>query len=131
MSETDDRRSLRTLLSDLVHELTTLFRKESELLRAEISEKVTQIEVGIGAAAAGVICLLAAFLILLQALVVAIANLGLDPAWASLIVGVVVALIGVLLLRKGSSNMSSAKLMPSRTAAQVEKDARLAREQVR
>ena len=128
---TDDPRSLRTLLSDLVHEVTSLFRKEGELLRAEVSEKVTQIETGIGSAAAGVICLLGAFLVLLQALVVAITNLGLDAAWASLIVGVLVAIIGVILLKSGASKMSSTNLMPRRTAHQVEKDAHLAKEQTR
>ena len=132
MSEaTDDPRSLRTLLSDLVNELTTLFRKEGELLRAEISEKVTQIETGVGSAVAGVICLFGAFLVLLQAIVVAITNLGLDAAWASLIVGVVVAIIGGILLKAGASSMSSKNLMPKRTVHQVEKDAHLAREQSR
>lgn len=128
---TDDPRSLRTLLSDLVNELTSLFRKEGELLRAEVSEKVTRIEMGIGSAIAGVICLFGAFLVLLQAIVVAVANLGLGAGWASLLVGIVVAIIGVVLLKSASASMSSKNLMPSRTVHQVEKDAHLAREQAR
>ena len=78
---------------------------------------------------AGAICLLAALMVLLQAVVIGLTNAGLNPGWASLIVGVVVALVGIVLLKKGASDMSN--LTPERTANQVAKDANLVKEQVR
>ena len=41
MQQTDDR-SLKELLGDLTQNVTTLFRKEIELARAETSEKCTK-----------------------------------------------------------------------------------------
>ena len=141
VSVTHDTRSVPQLLSDLARELTTLFRKEGQLIRAELSEKTSQLAVGLGEAAAGAICLLVSLNVLAAALVVAIARIGAeqaDPAiqdtgigvgWASLIVGVLLAAIGAFLLKKGASNMSN--LTPERTVNQVSQDANLVKEQVR
>lgn len=136
-----DPRSVPQLLSDLARELTTLFRKEGQLIRAELSEKSSQLAVGVGEAAAGAICLLVALNVLAAALVVAIARIGADagdPAiqdsgigmgWASLIVGILLAAIGAFLVKRGTSNMSN--LTPERTVNQVSQDATLVKEQVR
>lgn len=145
MSQTDPRpadpRSVPQLLSDLARELTTLFKKEGQLIRAELSEKATKLGVGIGSAAAGAIVLLVALNVLAAALVVAIARIGADAAdpaiqndgigvgWASLIVGVILAIIGAVLVRKGTSDMTD--LTPERTVNQVSQDANLVKEQVR
>jgi hypothetical protein len=136
-----DPRSVPQLLSDLARELTTLFKKEGQLIRAELSEKANKLQVGIGSAAAGAIMLLVALNVLAGALVVAIARIGADTAdpaiqnsgigigWASLIVGVVLAAIGAFLVRKGVSDMSD--LTPERTVNQVSQDANFVKEQVR
>jgi hypothetical protein len=141
MSQTVDPRSVPQLLSDLARELTTLFRKEGQLIRAELSEKTSQLMVGAGEAAAGAICLLVSLNVLAGALVVAIARIGSDPAdpaiqdtgiglgWASLIVGVLLAIIGAILVKRGTSNMSN--LTPERSVNQVTQDATLVKEQVR
>jgi hypothetical protein len=141
MSQTADPRSVPQLLSDLARELSTLFRKEGQLIRAELSEKTSQLTVGLGEAAAGAICLLVSLNVLAGALVVAIARIGADQAdpaiqdsgigigWASLIVGVLLAIIGALLLKRGADNMSN--LTPERTVNQVSRDANLVKEQVR
>lgn len=141
MVQTTDPRSVPQLLSDLARELTTLFRKEGQLIRAELSEKTSQLTVGVGEAAAGAICLLVSLNVLAAALVVAIARIGAEPAdpaiqdtgigvgWASLIVGVILAVIGAILLKRGASNMSN--LTPERTVNQVTQDANLVKEQVR
>jgi hypothetical protein len=99
--------------------------------------------VGLGEAAAGAICLLVSLNVLAAALVVAIARIGAEPAaadaaiqdtgigvgWASLIVGVLLAIIGAILVKRGTSNMSN--LTPERTVNQVSQDATLVKEQVR
>ena len=80
---------------------------------------------------AGAICLLAALMVLLQALVIALAETGLGGGWASLIVGVVVAVLGVILVRNGTAGLDPGELEPERTRRQLEADARTLKEQVK
>ena len=54
MQQSDDR-SLKELLGDLTHSVTTLFRKEIELARADISEKFSEAGVAVGSLAGGAI----------------------------------------------------------------------------
>jgi len=130
MNQTVDPRSFPQLLSDLARELTTLFRKEGQLIRAEMSEKLSQLLVGAGSAAAGAICLLVSLNVLAGALVIALAHL-VGAGWSALIVGVVFAAIGALLLKKGAADLNPANLTPERTVNQVAQDANLVKEQVR
>lgn len=132
MSMSTDPRSVPTLISDLAQQVTTLMQTEVRLLRAEMSEKLGQLGSGAAEVAAGAICLLAALLVLLQALVVGVAQIGdMGVGWASLIVGVVIAVIGALLVKAGSSNLSPSNLAPERTQEQLKRDAQVAKEQVR
>ena len=137
---TGDARSVPQLLSDLARDLTTLFRKEGQLIRSEMSDKITQVEVGAGSLVAGAICMLVALLTLTAALVAALSRIGaeqgvegsgLGVGWASLIVGVIIAGIGAFLLKKGADDMKATNLTPNRTAHQLSKDADLVKEQVR
>jgi len=128
MMQTDDR-SLKELLSDLTTSLTTLVRKEIQLARAETSEKVTQSMVALGAIAAGGILALGALIVLLQALVIAIAELGVPPALASLIVGLVVAVIAYVLIHKGTNDLKATNLAPGRTLDSLRRDAQVVKEQ--
>lgn len=125
----DDTRSIPQLLGDLTGDLTGLVRKESELVRAEFSEKLGVLGKAAGEMAAGAICLLAALLILLQAVVIGLSKI-MGAGWASLLVGSAVAILGIVLVRAGAKAASPSGLAPDRTIAQVKKDARLAKEQV-
>jgi Co/Zn/Cd efflux system component len=129
MMQTDDR-SLKELLSDLTNSLTTLVRKEIELARAETSEKITHSMVALGAIAAGAILALGALIVLLQALVIAIAEMGVPPALASLIVGLVVAVIAYVLIHKGTNDLKATNLAPARTMDSLRRDAQVVKEQV-
>jgi hypothetical protein len=129
MMHTDDR-SLKDLLVDLSNSITTLFRKEIQLARAETSEKVTQIGVALGSIAGGAILAVAALIVLLQALVIGIAEAGVPAGWASLIVGVIVAVIAYVLIHKGTSDLKASNLAPSRTVDSLKRDAQVAKEQV-
>ncbi len=128
MQQTDDR-SLKELFSDLTQSVTTLFRKEIELARAEISEKMSQAGVAAGALAAGGILALAALIVLLQALVIALAELGLAPALSALIVGGVVAIIAFALIYKGMNDLKASSLAPTRTVESLRRDAHMVKEQ--
>lgn len=129
-----DSASLPDLVVHALRETSELVQTETRLIRAELSDKVTQIEVGGGSIMAGAICLLVSLLTLTAALVAAIAKLGepdIGAGWAALIVGVAIAVIGVILLMKGKKNLEPGRLMPNRTTDQLSKDARLAKEQTR
>jgi hypothetical protein len=130
MNHNSDPRTVPQLLTDLLGEVTTLFRKEAQLVRAEFSEKVSQLQIGAGSALAGAICLLVALNILAGALVIALSEF-MGPGWAALLVGVVIAAVGVVLLKKGASDLSPSNLTPDRTMHQVTRDANLVREQVK
>jgi hypothetical protein len=127
MQQTDER-SLKELLSDLTQSVTTLFRTEIELARAETSEKISQAGVAAGAIAGGGILALAALIVLLQALVIALTELGLAPALAALIVGGVVAIIAFALIYKGMNDLKASNLAPSRTVEALRRDAHLVKE---
>lgn len=119
------------LLGRLATDLSDLFRKETQLLRSEVSDKVTQLEIGLGSLAAGAVVLLVALNVLAGALVAAVAKIGdMGAGWAALIVGVIFAGIGIFLVWKGASDMKPANLSPDRSAHQLKQDARLAKDQV-
>lgn len=127
----DDSRSLASLIGDLTQQASTLIRTEAKLLRAELSEKMAKVGASAVEVLAGAICLLAALLVLLQALVIALANTGIGGGWASLIVGIAVAVLGLILLRNGSSGLAPKEMTPEKTLQQLENDARAVKEQVR
>jgi hypothetical protein len=130
MMHTEDR-SLKDLVTHLTESITTLFRQEIQLARAETSEKVTQVGVAIGAIAGGAILALAALIVLLQALVIAITEAGVPAGWASLIVGVVVAAVAYVLIHKGTNDLKGSNLAPSRTMGSLKRDAQVVKEQAR
>jgi len=78
-------RTAPELISQLATDLATLVRKESELVRTELSEKAHTAGKAVGDIAAGGLLMVAALLVLLQALVIALSKV-MDPLWASLLV---------------------------------------------
>lgn len=122
-------RSIPELLTDLVRDLGDLFRKEGRLVRAEISEAVGRLATGIEMMGAGAVLLLVALFVLVQALVIALAHL-VGPGWSSLIVGGLLAAIGIVLILRGRKDLSASSLMPERTLEQTSRDVRLAKEQI-
>jgi hypothetical protein len=126
----DSNRSLPELFGNLVSQLSTLFRKEVQLARAEMGEKVGQATGSVALLAAGGVLLLAALIILLEAVVAFVASFGVPVPWARLIVAVVVALVGYALVRSGMSGLKASNLVPNRTVEQLSRDAAVAKEQV-
>ena len=70
-----DTRSMGELFTDLLNEVSTLFRKEVQLARAEMSDKVSQLGTAIGEIAIGAILLAVSLGILLSAMVSGLARL--------------------------------------------------------
>ena len=119
-----DGRTLPELVSQLTTDLATLVRKESELVRTEMGEKLSTAGKAAGEIAAGGILLLAALHVLLAAVVVGLAKY-IGDAWAALLVGIVVAGLGFILVRNGMKLMRPEHLKPERTTRQLQKDAQL------
>jgi apolipoprotein N-acyltransferase len=117
-------RSLGTLLRDLTHDVADLVRSEIALARAETSEKVSQAGTAIASIAVGAVIGLAALIIVLQAVVIALAEI-MEPWLASAIVGIVVAALAWYLIWKGQNDLKAGSLMPERTVRNVRKDAQV------
>jgi hypothetical protein len=72
----------------------------------------------------------AALIVLLQALVIALVELGVPAGWASLIVGVLVAGAAYAFIQKGVNDLKAGRLAPHRTMDAMRKDAAALKEQV-
>jgi hypothetical protein len=123
-------RSVATLLSDLARDFSLLIRQEVALAKAEASEKVGQLGMGVAMMAAGGFVAFAGLIVLMFAGVYALA-LVMEPWQAALIVGGIVTLLGLILVFVGKSKLSADKLTPQRTIQSIKDDARWAKEQVR
>lgn len=131
MLDTDKNdRPISSLFSELLNDLTLLVRQETMLAKREISDKVNQIISGGISLAAGAAVLFAGFLVLLHCAVLALSN-AVAPWLAALIVGGVVALVGLILVLKGRSNLKVDNLAPERTIESLVRDKEVAKEHVR
>lgn len=133
MATVKDDRSIVQLLSDLANETTTLVRREIELAKTEMSEKVTQVGGGVAALAAGGLVFFAGFLVLLDAAVYGLGQLlntyGL-PALEALIVAVGTMVVGIIMLMIGRNALKAGNLAPSRTVDSIRRDKELVKEHV-
>lgn len=127
---TNNDSSLRTLLKELIDEVSQLIRQEFRLAQAESAEKIGQVQSGLISIVAGLLLAFAALLILLQALVIALANV-VAPWLASVIVGVVVAVISFVFVKQGQSSLKVVNLLPARTVKSVRDDKDMVMEKVR
>ena len=115
--------TVRALFSDT----TLLVKQEIALAKAEASEKLENIQTGLIAIVAGMLIAFVALLVLVQALVVALANI-MPPAVASLLVGIVLAIVAFIAVKAGQSQLSAENLKPTRTMRSVREDAETIRE---
>lgn len=126
--------SLANLFSDLGRELSTLVRQETQLIKAEVSEKVADAKTGAGGMAVGGGLLLVGFLILMLAAVAGVAELlgamALDYPWLPpLIVGLSLLLIGAGVLLWGRHNLRLGELAPRRSGESLRRDTEVLKEQ--
>ncbi len=120
--------AVRTLLSELTQEATTLVCKEAELARVEIGDRMsdtigaaTSMAVGGAVLLLGVLFLLAAATLALDAYVIH------QIILSNVIVGGVVTIIGAVLLAVGRRRMAARSLTPEMTIRSLQRDAELAR----
>lgn len=131
-----ENRSLPELVTGLVSDISGLFRKEIDLAKAEASEKMSHALLGLEAFAAGVILAICAIGVLLAALIkgltVFLVAQGMlettADALSSIAVGVVVALAAWVLIARGLSSFKGENLKLERTAASLQRDARVVKD---
>ena len=125
-----DDRTLGELFSELAQETTTLVRHEVNLAKVEMSEKASRagkhvgfLAAGGAVAYAGLLAVLAAAIILLNAVM---------PLWvAALVVGLVVAVVGYLLVRRGLDALKREDFTPRQTMETLKEDQQWAKDQTR
>jgi len=108
-------RSLGELLGDLTQDITKLIRQELTLARAEMADKAGNIGKQFGLLAVGGALAYSGVLAIVAALVILLATFGLTYWASALIVGVVVAAIGGLLVKKGLDAIRGQDLVPRQT----------------
>jgi Putative Actinobacterial Holin-X, holin superfamily III len=113
--------SVASLISRLVGELSTLFRKEVALAKAEISEAASHAKAGAIAITAGGAVIFGGLLVLLAAAVLALAQV-MAPWLAALIVAILAVGIGFVLIQSGKKQLEPSVLKPERTQEALRKD---------
>ena len=121
-------RSISDILASLARQVTGLIRNESQLARAEISEKIDKLSQAAVMIGAGAVLVLPALVVLLQALVAALAERGWSPALAALFVGTGTLAIGAVLCVIGLRHLKAVSLVPQKTINQLQQDVAAATE---
>ncbi len=139
MSTLGEQRSLSDLVGGLSRDISMLFRKEVQLAKAEAQESVGKAIQGIVAILVGAVLALGAIGVLLQAAVSGLAALFVntmgmtDPganALSAVIIGVVVAIVAYVFVKRGIDSLKAENLWLEKTAHSVSRDAGVLKEKV-
>jgi hypothetical protein len=110
---------------DAFDDMVTLLQTELQLLRAEVTEKLAFSLLSASLIAAGALLLIATIVLLLQAAIAALVAYGFSTTIAILLVAASTLLLGGGLVWVGLNNFRPERLAPTRTLAQLQKDADL------
>ena len=125
-----DERSLGELFSELAQETSTLVRQEVNLAKTEMSQKASSAGKHVGVLAAGGALAYAGLLAILAG-IIALLN-DVMPLWvAALLVGIVVAVVGYLLVKRGLDALKREDFTPRETIETLKEDQEWAKEQTR
>lgn len=127
---TDDERSLGDLFGELTTDLGTLMRSELELAKVELKDEAAKAGRAGGLLAGGALAAYLAAILLAFAAAWGLAEV-VEPGWAFLIVGIVVAIVAAALGLAGRDRLARLEPMPHQTMETLQEDARWARAQVK
>ena len=119
-----DNRSLGELMAELSRETGTLVRKEFELATTELTSRVREVATHAAVAAVGAALLHAGVLVVLAALVIGLAQLGVQPWLAAVIVAALAMVGGYAMLNVGVSRIKSTPLTPRQTIETLKENAK-------
>jgi hypothetical protein len=126
-SRSGNGHSLGEIVGGLAGDVQDLVKGEIALARAEFEQKLHRLLGALLWVLGGSLVGFAGLVVLLQGGAAALALR--IPAWAALaIVGVVIIIVGVVLARLGFGMLTLKTLAPERTAANLQKDARMVKE---
>ena len=123
-----DDRSIGELFAELAQETATLVRQEVQLAKTEMSQKASRVGKDVGFLAAGGAVAYAGLLAIIAGVIFL---LGLAiPLWLSaLLVGIVVAIVGYFLVKKGLDALKQEDLAPQETINTLKEDKEWAKDQ--
>jgi uncharacterized membrane protein YqjE len=116
------------LAGDALKEIATLIQTELQLLRAEISEKLTFTALSAVLIGAGALLLMATIVLLLEAAVTGLVAFGFSWTAATLTVALGTLIVGAGLVWFGFNRLSVARLAPTKTIDQLQKDSTIAKQ---
>jgi hypothetical protein len=125
-----DERSITTLLSDAMAQLSTLFRTELRLARTEVTSGLSRGAVGIGLMGGAVLIGVAVLVVLLLAIADWATQLGLPRPLADLVACAVGIIVAGALFWTGRARIAGSSLVPKRAVDQVQRDASVIKEHV-
>ena len=114
------------LAGDVLKEIGVLIQTELQLLRAEISEKLTFTAWSAALIGAGALLLMATVVLLLQAAIAGLVAYGFSWPVAIFIIAAATLLVGAGLIWFGINRLSLDRLAPSKTIDQLQKDSTIA-----
>ena len=123
MAARQDERSLGELFAELSRETGVLIRKEFELATTEMTAKARTAGRHVGTVAAGGALLHAALLVLLAAVVIGLAQLGVEPWLSALIVAIITGALGYMLVHRGVSSLQRTSVTPTHTIESLKETA--------
>lgn len=123
-------RSLGDLFAELTRDTSTLVRKEIELAKTELGQKVSTAGKNVGFLAIGGAVAYAGVLALIGGVILLLAQ-ALNSLWLSaLLVGLVVAVVGYMLVQKGLTALRNADFVPHKTLETLKEDKEWAKDQI-
>lgn len=119
--------SLGEIIGGLATDIQDLVRGEIALARAELDQKFERVTAAAVWLVGGALFAFAGLVVFAQGIAAALALVL--PVWAAaLIIGIVIIIVGGLAARSGLAMLSLRSLTPDRTAASLQKDARVVKE---
>ena len=114
--------SVGQLISEISDDLSTLFRQEIELAKAEVRQEARKAGRAAGMLGAAGFAGYMVALLLTLAVVAGLSNV-MDPGWAALLVAVVWAVVGAVLYVTGRQRLRAVSPVPRQTVETLKEDA--------
>ena len=125
-----ENRPLGDLFGDLASEMSNLVRQEVALAKVEVAQKAKYVGRNVGYLVVGGAVAYVALLAIVAAIIMLLAKVL--PDWgATLLVGVVVAIIGWVLISKALAALQGADLTPHETVETLKEDATWMKQQIK
>ena len=123
-----DNRSIGELITELSRETVTLVRQEVQLAKEEMSQKASRVGKNVGFLVVGGVVVYTGVLAIIAAVIIALGHAV--SLWLSaLIVGLVIAAIGLFLVVKGANTLRQEDPAPQETIETLKEDREWLRDQ--